>query len=320
MCVYSLVLQESLVNYETTNNAVKGMTKYDKLEEYLTHRPAMKGKCILSFQEIEEIIGQKLPKKAREDQFWWLNTFMSKQAEAWLDAGWKMAGLDMHSKKVKFERMTKQDLEELERQERIIKGAIKEIFTSNDVQNGESLRTKRNYRNLYRFLKQIPADQNQVALSFKNIGTLIGARLPQTAYSRKSWWANKISTAQGSAWLKGGWLIENIYLKAEIATFRRKGERLVRSIPRYVRGLLETSANLGKPTPYTLAKWIRFCRRVGWYFEAKVLYERGGLNTESFNDEECAEVDEDYAVCKRELYRCGQLLQEMTGGSNHVKN
>ncbi len=73
------------------------------------------------------------------------------------------------------------------------------------------------------------------------------------------------------------------------------------TVPRYVEGIMVT--HYGRPTPNTLASWLRFCKRVGWYFEATILYERGGLNTDMLSESECAEVDEDYAVCKRELSR-----------------
>ena len=40
------------------------------------------------------------------------------------------------------------------------------------------------------------------------------------------------------------------------------------SIPRYVRGLLESSAVIGHPDNRTLTAWIAFCRKIGWYFKA----------------------------------------------------
>ncbi len=57
------------------------------------------------------------------------------------------------------------------------------------------------------------------------------------------------------------------------------------------------------PSAYVLTGWIRFCRKIGWYFEGKVLYERGGLSLDSLSETERAEVDEDYTVCKREIMR-----------------
>jgi len=118
--------------------------------------------------------------------------------------------------------------------------------------------------------------------------------------------------------MTAGWRVENVFLKAQLATFRRKVDNPLRSIPRYVRGLLDSSAHLSQPAVRTLVKWIRFCTRVGWYFEATVLYERGGLNTDSLDENERAEVDEDYAVCKRELGRCSDVLNAMTKGKNHA--
>lgn len=75
------------------------------------------------------------------------------------------------------------------------------------------------------------------------------------------------------------------------------------SIPRYVRGLLESSATIGHPDNRTLLNWIAFCRKIGWYFEGAVLFERGGLSLHSLDATERVDVEENYDVCKRELTR-----------------
>ena len=119
-------------------------------------------------------------------------------------------------------------------------------------------------------------------------------------FKDRTWWANTKSSPQGLSWMIVGWRVEKVFLKAGIVTFRRKGDNSLKNISRYVEDLLNGSAHLGSPPANTLASWIRFCKRVGWYFEATVLYERGGLNTDLLGEGECAEVDEDYTVCKRE--------------------
>ncbi|MEZ7171779.1 hypothetical protein [Sporosarcina sp. OR05] len=46
-------------------------------------------KVVFSFQEIEEIIGRKLPKSAYKHTAWWSNNYDHSQAIAWIDAGYE---------------------------------------------------------------------------------------------------------------------------------------------------------------------------------------------------------------------------------------
>jgi hypothetical protein len=210
----------------------------------------------------------------------------------WLDAGWKIGRVDLRGGRVTF------------------------VRTDGDI--GASKVVRNRYENLRRFFKRVPSQQEQIALTFKEIGSVIGGKLPDTAFHDRPWWANTKSSPQGSSWVTTGWRVEKVFLKAQIVTFRRKGDNLLMSIPRYVKGLLDGSAHIGRPAPSTLASWVRFCKRAGWYFEGTVLYERGGLNTDSLDESECTEVDEDYAVCKRELNRCKDEIPLMSKGNRHA--
>ena len=190
-------------------------------------------------------------------------------------------------------------------------------FVRLDGVAGTSGMLRNRYDNVRRFFEGVPAQQVQVALTFADLGALLSGKLPRTAFHDRPWWANTKSS-QGAAWTAAGWRVENVFLKAQITTFRRKGDNPMRSISRYIKKLLDGSAHLGRPAPRMLARWIQFCKRVRWYFEATVLYERGGLSMDSLSDEERAEVDEDYAICKREIARCSVVLNAMIKGENHV--
>lgn len=63
--------------------------KYDPLKEYLK-----KYQINLSFQMIEKIIGEKLPSSAYKFRAWWANGGHL-QANAWLDAGWKVCKVNL---------------------------------------------------------------------------------------------------------------------------------------------------------------------------------------------------------------------------------
>lgn len=81
------------------------MAKYDPLYEYLSKQTLRQ--LILSFSEIENIIGAQLPNSVVRPQ-WWANDTNSEtshvQCKAWLAAGYN-AYLVIGSSKVRFERI-----------------------------------------------------------------------------------------------------------------------------------------------------------------------------------------------------------------------
>lgn len=66
-------------------------SKYDPLKTYLDTY------CItLTYQEIEEILGFKLPDSAYNYSEWWDNwTENRSQNKAWMDSGWKVVKVDL---------------------------------------------------------------------------------------------------------------------------------------------------------------------------------------------------------------------------------
>jgi hypothetical protein len=77
------------------------MAKYEKLTEWLKN-PTL----VLTFGEIGNIIGDKLPEAALKYRPWWGNEkgAESRQCRAWLDAGWEVGRVDLKSKMVLFKR------------------------------------------------------------------------------------------------------------------------------------------------------------------------------------------------------------------------
>ena len=45
--------------------------------------------------------------------------------------------------------------------------------------------------------------------------------------------------------------------------------------------------------------WIRHCKRAWLYEQGKLLYEKGGLNTDNLPEDVMINVEEDYQVCAR---------------------
>ncbi len=58
-----------------------------------------------SFDEIEAIIGDKLPPAARSHRAWWANGSAMVQERAWKAAGWKTAEVNMAAETLAFRRI-----------------------------------------------------------------------------------------------------------------------------------------------------------------------------------------------------------------------
>ena len=254
------------------------MSKYIPLKEYLVAKSQEGDHITITFKDVEKIIKEALPKTAYIDRPWWANTQRSNHAKAWLSAGWKVDKVNLKKGEVLF---------------------MKNIGTATNLLSDWSL--KGSYSRLGSFLEKMPDDQEQLALSFEELEKIIQRKLPRTAYIDRPWWANTKASPQGRSWTAAGWNVANIYLKAETVVFRRKGKDPLWSIHRYVKSLMEKNTIINRPDNDTLLKWIGLCRRIGWFFEGTVLYERGGFSLDSIGEIQATEAEEHYAICKREL-------------------
>lgn len=79
------------------------MSKYSKLEEFLMFR--REPEVPMTFEEIEEIIGSKLPPAARRWRAWWANNVSSgAMTRSWMRAGFESARVDMAGGRLVFRR------------------------------------------------------------------------------------------------------------------------------------------------------------------------------------------------------------------------
>ena len=78
------------------------MSKYAPLSKWLTELPAQE--VAVSFRELEEILGFKLPASARTWMAWWENEThpIRSQCKAWVNAGFHTRRLDLHNQTVVF--------------------------------------------------------------------------------------------------------------------------------------------------------------------------------------------------------------------------
>ena len=76
-------------------------SKYQPLLDYL-HECDL-GEVTLTFAEIEALMNDRLPASARTKRAWWSNrTKGALQAEAWMEAGYRVEDVDLDEQKVTF--------------------------------------------------------------------------------------------------------------------------------------------------------------------------------------------------------------------------
>lgn len=79
------------------------------------------------------------------------------------------------------------------------------------------------YAALETYLRDLPADQKEVTLSFAQIEGIIQSKLPSSAYGYIQWWEHdkEGNHVNGRAWTNAGWKVEKV-------DFEGKRARLVR--------------------------------------------------------------------------------------------
>ena len=78
--------------------------KYEPLAEFLRRQSS--AVVLLSFDEIERVIGAKLPPSATHHRAWWSNNAQNNvMTKAWRDAGFESEDVDMMARRVAFRRV-----------------------------------------------------------------------------------------------------------------------------------------------------------------------------------------------------------------------
>lgn len=85
-----------------------GESRYSRLAASLQSQSAPR--LQLSLTEIEAIIGGELPPSARTHRSWWANDSVSHvQSQEWLDAGWRVAGVNLSEGVITFARLKERE-------------------------------------------------------------------------------------------------------------------------------------------------------------------------------------------------------------------
>jgi CBS domain-containing protein len=85
-------------------------SRYTPLAIYLQSLPADPDKVDMTFEEIELLIGGRLPKYARQHRSWWANDSSGHvQSQQWLGAGWRVSAVNMAGERVTFTRVKERE-------------------------------------------------------------------------------------------------------------------------------------------------------------------------------------------------------------------
>jgi hypothetical protein len=81
------------------------------------------------------------------------------------------------------------------------------------------------YTPLENFLRDLPANQKEVRLTFEQIERILNAKLPVSAHENQSWWdhekeGNHINLR---SWLKADWKVDEVNLKVKWVRLVRAG-------------------------------------------------------------------------------------------------
>ena len=79
---------------------------YDPLRDFLKEVPLQQQEVMLSFTQIERILGESLPQSAHKHRAWWSNEQHGQHtnAHAWMTAKWEVDAVDQKAKWVRFRR------------------------------------------------------------------------------------------------------------------------------------------------------------------------------------------------------------------------
>jgi hypothetical protein len=80
------------------------------------------------------------------------------------------------------------------------------------------------YIPLEKYLRSLPASQEEVTLSFDIIEQVLSDSLPPSAHEHRAWWGNQKqgTHVEAIAWMDAGWLVDTVDLKEKWVKFVRQ--------------------------------------------------------------------------------------------------
>jgi hypothetical protein len=80
------------------------------------------------------------------------------------------------------------------------------------------------YEPLEKYLRNLPASQEEVTLSFDLIEKVLDDQLPSSAHEQRAWWGNQQqgTHVEAIAWMDAGWLVDTVDFKDKWVKFVRQ--------------------------------------------------------------------------------------------------
>ena len=205
---------------------VKRVSKYAPLGEFLKSRETP---FRVSFDELEHVLGFKLPASARTHPSWWANTDVSPQAKFWGSIGLKARTPDLGARTISFDRTV------------AARRPASRAKAAGEDPKPAATPTKRKskYEPLAEFLRQ---KSTPFTATFDEIEEALGFSLPKSAVRHLSWWANIDNSPQGRLWGDLGLIAKRPRIEARTVVFDTK-----EGTPDQVESAVDVSA----PTPGT---------------------------------------------------------------------
>ena len=165
--------------------------KYYNLTNYLNS--SKKELISLTFNDVENILGFKLPPSIRRHRANWSNTTTLSFPCSWLKVGYKTVEVDMINEKVTFQ---------------------------NDNSINSNLSNDGKYFRFTDYLKK--SNKSYIRLSFQEIEDILGFKLPSSAFNHTAFWSNSRSHSLASSWLNAGYKNIKTDLYEKYAEFKKE--------------------------------------------------------------------------------------------------
>ena len=77
---------------------------------------------------------------------------------------------------------------------------------------------------LERYLRDLPADKQEVIITLEQIERILNETLPQSAHEDFAWWGNQKqgTTVESIPWMDAGWMVDTANLKEKWVKFVRQ--------------------------------------------------------------------------------------------------
>lgn len=167
--------------------------KYYSLSNYLNN--SNEEFVSLSFNEIENILGFKLPPSVRKHRANWSNTTTLSFPCSWLKVGYKTVEVNMIKEEVTFQK---------------------------DNSNNLNFNSDGKYFRFTDYLKK--SNKSYIRLSFEEIENILGFKLPSSAFNHTAFWSNSRSHSLAASWLNVGYKNIRTDLFEKYVEFKKEGE------------------------------------------------------------------------------------------------